>query len=111
MTYEEIFERTKDRLTKATLRDISEQIAVQFNIVGEGHGSFYAKIADGKIDVQPYDYIDNDAYIIASAEELLYALENKAGDTLQLYGSLDKTAILRDMLLSIPKARKKNLKQ
>ena len=107
MTYEEIFERAKDRLKKIKAKEYFGEIAVQINIEGEGHGSFYVKIADGKTDVQPYDYVDNDAYIIASADELLYALENKAGDTLALYGSLDKSKDFKDLLLTIPKKAKK----
>ena len=107
MTYEEIFERAKDRLKKIKVKDYTGEIAVQINIEGEGHGSFYVKIADGKTDVQPYDYVDNDVYIIAYADELLYALENKAGDTLQLYGSFDKTRDFKNLLLSIPKKAKK----
>lgn len=107
MTYEEIFERAKDRLKKIKAKDYQGEIAVQINIEGEGHGSFYVKISGGKTDVKPYDYVDNDAYIIASADELLYALENKAGDTLQLYGSLDKTRDFKELLLTIPKKTKK----
>ena len=51
MTYEEIFEKSKERLLKAKTKDVKEFIAVQFNIFGEGQGSFYAVIFDGKMDV------------------------------------------------------------
>ena len=77
MTYEEIFERAKKQLLKAKVSNVTTLIAVQFNIIGDGHGSFYAKIADGKMDVQPYNYWDNDISLVVFGGELLFALENK----------------------------------
>ncbi|MBR1735887.1 MAG: hypothetical protein IJ736_02560 [Firmicutes bacterium] len=109
MTYEEIFERSKDSPEKIKAENYQGKIAVQINITGEGHGSFYVRVSDGKTEVQPYDYVNNDAYVIASADELLYALENIAGDTLALYGSLDKIKEFKELLLSIPKKEKQDL--
>ncbi|MBR6399622.1 MAG: SCP-2 sterol transfer family protein [Firmicutes bacterium] len=106
MLYEEIFERAKKQLLKAKVGDIKELIAVQFNIIGEGHGSFYAEIENGKIDVQPYNYWDNDISLNVFAKELLFALENKAADKLGFYGDNRKIDILKPVLMTIPKARK-----
>lgn len=106
MTYEEIFERSKERLLKAKVKDVKDFIAVQFNIVGEGQGSFYAVIFDGKMDVQPYDYKDNDISLNVSGEELVAALENKTADRLGFYGNNKKIAVLKPVLAAIPKARK-----
>ena len=106
MTYEEIFERAKERLMKAKTKDVKDFIAIQFNIVGEGHGSFYAVIFDGKMDVQPYDYKDNDISVNVSGEDLVYALENKTADKLGFYGNNKKIAVLKPVLAAIPKARK-----
>ena len=106
MTYEEIFERSKERLLKAKTKDVKEFIAVQFNIFGEGQGSFYAVIFDGKMDVQPYDYKDNDISLNISGDDLVYALENKMTDRLGFYGNNKKIAILKTALATIPKARK-----
>lgn len=106
MTYEEIFERAKKQLLKAKTSDVKTFIAVQFNIIGEGHGSFYAEISDGKIDVQPYNYWDNDISLVVFGEELLFALENKASDKLGFYGDNYKIDILKPILMTIPKARK-----
>lgn len=103
MTYEEIFERAKERLLKAKTNEVTEFIAVQFNIIGEGHGSFYAKIANGKMDVQPYNYWDNDVSLNVFGKELLYALEHKASDQLGFYGDNRKIAILKHLLMTIPK--------
>ena len=106
MTYEEIFEKAKERLSKAKVKNVKDHIAVQFNIEGEGHGIFYALISDGKIDVQPYDYRDNDISINVSGEELISALESKSADTLAFYGNNDKISVLMPLLTAIPKARK-----
>ena len=106
MTYEEIFEKAKERLLKAKVKDVKDSIAIQFNIVGEGHGAFYAVIFDGKIDVQPYDYKDNDISVNVSGDELIAALESKTADTLAFHGNDDKIAVLMPLLTAIPKAKK-----
>ena len=106
MTYEEIFTKSKERLLKAKTKDVKDFIAVQFNITGEGHGSFYAIIFDGKMDVQPYDYKDNDISVNVPGEELVAALENKTAEKLGFYGNDKKIAVLRPVLATIPKARK-----
>ena len=107
MTYEEIFERAKERLLKAKIGNVTQTIAVQFNIIGEGHGSFYAKICNGKMDVQPYNYWDNDISLNVFGGELLFALENKASDKLGFYGDHYKISILKPVLMTIPKKSKK----
>lgn len=106
MTYEEIFAKSKERLLKAKTKDVKDFIAVQFNITGEGHGSFYAVIFDGKMDVQPYDYKDNDISVNVPGDELISALENKTAEKLGFYGNDKKIAVLRPVLATIPKARK-----
>ena len=106
MTYEEIFAKSKERLLKAKTKDVKDFIAVQFNITGEGHGSFYAIIFDGKMDVQPYDYKDNDISVNVPGDELVSALENKTAEKLGFYGNDKKIAVLKPVLATIPKARK-----
>ena len=106
MTYEEIFDKAKKQLLKAKTGEVTTFIAVQFNIIGEGQGSFYAVISDGQIDIQPYNYWDNDISLVVFGDELIYALENKASDKLGFYGDGYKIGILKDVLMTIPKARK-----
>ena len=107
MTYEEIFERAKERLSKLKVNDIDELIAVQVNIIGEGHGSFYIKIYKGKLEIEPYNYWDNDISLNVFAKELLFALENKASDKLGFYGDHRKIDILKPLLMTIPKKAKR----
>ena len=58
------------------------------DVYGIEHGSFYAIIFDGKMDVQPYDYKDNDISANMSVDELVAALENKTADKLGFYGNV-----------------------
>ena len=103
MTYEEVFARASERLMKAKVKGVDQHIAVQFNIEGEGEGAFYAEIAEGKMNVQPYDYRDNDISVNVNADVLVQALENKTADTLGFYGDEGKIAVFKTALASIPK--------
>ena len=107
MTYEEIFEKAKKQLLKAKVTDDLPLIAIQFNVIGDGHGSFYAKIYKGKMEVEPYNYWDNDISLNVFGGELIFALENKASDKLGFYGDNYKISLLKPLLMTIPKARKK----
>lgn len=103
MTYEEVFAKASERLMKAKVKDIDQHIAVQFNIEGEGEGAFYAEIKDGKMNVQPYDYRDNDISVNVNADVLVKALESKTADTLGFYGDESKIAVFKTALVTIPK--------
>ena len=70
MTYEEVFDKTRDDLMRADVSDIREHLAFQFNIVGEGEGAFYVEIRDGRLYVEPYEYYDRDALFICRADTL-----------------------------------------
>ena len=103
MTYEEVFARASERLMKAKVKDVDQHIAVQFNIEGEGEGAFYAEISEGKMNVQPYDYRDNDISVNVNADVLVNALESKTADTLGFYGDESKIAVFKAALVTIPK--------
>ncbi len=103
MTYEEVFAKASERLMKAKVKDIDQHIAVQFNIEGEGEGAFYAEINEGKMNVQPYDYRDNDISVNVNADVLVKALESKTADTLGFYGDESKIAVFKTALVTIPK--------
>ena len=103
MTYEEVFAKASERLMKAKVKDIDQHIAVQFNIEGEGEGAFYAEINEGKMNVQPYDYRDNDISVNVNADVLVKALESKTADTLGFYGDESKIAVFKAALVTIPK--------
>jgi putative sterol carrier protein len=104
MTYQEIVAKAKEMYEGVDASSITEHIAYQFNVTGEGEGAFYMEINEGKIKVEPYDYVDRDALITTSAENLL-AIANAGLDPVQAYltgkikveGNLGKAAMLKEL--------------
>ena len=52
-------------------------IAIQFNILGEGNGIFYVENKNSKLSVEPYNYFDNDAVVEATFETLMLVFTNQ----------------------------------
>lgn len=97
MTYEDNFKKLKKILLKADVSKIEGELAFQFNILGDGEGIFYAKVKDGILSVEPYDYHDRDATFIATANVFTQLAQGKLNPTLafttgklQVEGDLDK---------------------
>ena len=63
MTYNELVDKIKKELSKYDASAVSEHLAIQFNIFGEGEGAFYVEFTDGHINVEPYEYFDRDILI------------------------------------------------
>ena len=104
MTFEEMFERAKTALTKAKVSDTAA-VAVQINVTGDGSGTFYVKAADGVLAVEPYDYKDHDVLLTADSAVLLELLEKAKTDVLPLEGTPEKTAVISEILATIPAKR------
>ncbi len=97
MTYEEIFDKTKNALSSADVSGVKEHIAVEVDIIGEGAGAFYIEIKDGKCDIQPYEYYDRDCRLIATGEDFLKIVDGSLDAVkafgmgkLKVEGSIDK---------------------
>ena len=43
---------------------------MQVNITGDAEGIFYIKAKNGKLDIEPYDYRDNNAVIVIGTDLL-----------------------------------------
>ncbi len=73
MTYEEIFNRTKELISAYGTEGLekSAHIAVEVDIIGEGEGAFYIEIKDGCIRAEPYEYYDYDCKLIVSGDDYL----------------------------------------
>ena len=50
MTYEEVFNQFKDMFKDADVSHVKENLVFQFNITGEGEGSFYAAVKKDEDD-------------------------------------------------------------
>ena len=90
---------------KADVSNVSEHLAFQFNITGEGEGAFYAEVKDGVLYVEPYEYYDRDAIFICSADTLLKLASGKLDPIfaftvgkLQVEGSLEKAMMLQKFI-------------
>lgn len=82
MTYEEIFAKSKEYILSQAPEGLEGHLAVQVNIIGEGEGSFYIELLNGKVYVEPYEYYDRDCIFIITADDFLAICE----------GSLDPVA-------------------
>ena len=77
MTYEEIVEKLQKTYGEAKADKVEGHVAVQFDITGEGGGSLYVEITDGKIDVQPYQYWNHNARVTLPADVLMEIADGK----------------------------------
>ena len=105
MTYEQLFRTIKEMFMKADVSNVSEHLAFQFNITGEGEGAFYAEVKDGVLYVEPYEYYDRDAIFICSADTLLKQASGKLDPIfaftvgkLKVEGSLEKAMMLQKFI-------------
>lgn len=104
MTYQELVEQVREAYKNADASSIKEHVAFQFNIEGEGEGAFYLEIADGKINIEPYEYYDRDVLITTSAETLLKIGTGKLDPVLaytikkiRVEGDLGKALLLKSI--------------
>ena len=113
MTYEEIVKEAQKLVAKADASGISDHLAVQYNVTGEGEGTFYMEVKDGKVDVQPYDYNDRDILVTADGQTILDMMSGKL-DVVAAYlthkisaeGDLGKADILKKLISSVKKVEK-----
>lgn len=105
MTYEEIVKKVKNAAKKADASSISEHVAFQFNVTGEGEGIFYVEIKDGQVNVEPYEYYDRNAIIIGSADTIVKLMTGKLDPILafttgkiKVEGDAGKALILKDIV-------------
>ncbi len=71
MTYEEIFAKTKETVLANEVEGLEGHLAVEVDIIGEGEGAFYIELKDGGVNVEPYEYYDNDCKLIVSGADFL----------------------------------------
>ena len=102
MKFKDCFnELKKDFINK----DVSNvpNVVFEFNI--KDIGVFYAKVQDGKLDIQPYNYYDNDVSFTAKFETYkkiingeLDAVKAFFTGKLKVSGDLGKAALLQSIL-------------
>jgi putative sterol carrier protein len=113
MTYEELVKKVESAYAKADASAVAEHVAVQFNITGEGEGALYLEVADGKIDIQPFEYYDRDAIVTTEANALVDIVSGKVGISeaytkglLSVEGDLAKASLLEKIVIKKTRAKK-----
>jgi putative sterol carrier protein len=76
MTFDEILANVRKRAAKATVSP-DYFLAVMITITGDNDGVFYIEAKNGKVSVEPYEYIDRNCEIIISAEDLVKLMDSK----------------------------------
>lgn len=110
MTYEEIVAYTKSKMAEVDISGYKGHLAAQVNITGEGEGAFYVEINDGNAVVEPYEYFDRDAVLIASADVFISIVDGKKDAVaayltggLKVEGSIEKAKEFGELLKSSKK--------
>ena len=101
MRYEELVENVRNATRNIKVSRAVGHVAFQFNVEGEGEGAFYLEIADGKINVEPYEYYDRDMVIVTTADVIMQMLDGSlqprvayTRELLRIYGDVEYLAIL-----------------
>ncbi|MCH5265498.1 MAG: SCP2 sterol-binding domain-containing protein [Lachnospiraceae bacterium] len=105
MTFEEVFQKVKDMFKDTDVSHITEHLAYQFNITGEGAGIFYVEVKEGQLHIEPYEYYDRDAIFICKADTLFKIISGKTDPVLaftlgklKVEGSIEQALKLKDFL-------------
>ncbi len=77
MTFEEIVKKAKQAVKKIDGSAIKDHFAIQIDIEGEGEGAFYIEASEGAVNVEPYEYYENDCKINTDAETFTALLSGK----------------------------------
>lgn len=77
MKYDELVANVKNAMKKAKVSRAVGHVAFQFNVEGEAAGAFYVELADGNVNVEPYEYYDRDVIIVTTADVIMQMIEGK----------------------------------
>lgn len=77
MTFFEMFDAAKAGFANADVSGLNGHVAIQIEVTEDGCGIFYAEVADGVLNVQPYDYRDNTAAVTLPLNTLFALLRRE----------------------------------
>ena len=102
MEFKDCFNELKKDFVNKDVRNIPN-VVFEFNI--KDIGVFYAKVQDGKLDIQPYSYYDNDVSFTAKFETYKKIISGELdpikaffNGRLKVSGDLCKATILQNIL-------------
>ncbi len=107
MTYEVLFAKAKEAMANCNADSVEGNLAAQINVTGEAEGIFYIEVKDGSLNVEPYNYYDNNCVITVSDDKVVKIVSARAdllnaakrGD-LTIEGDMDKAAELNKLFKS-----------
>ena len=115
MTFFEIFDKFKATLKNADPKTVEGKLAIEFDITGEGEGKFYLLVDEGELHIEPYDYVDNDAKLIADADTLIRIAAGRvkpqtayATGALKAEGNVGRAMDIMPLIKSAAPARKRS---
>ena len=102
MEFKDCFNELKKDFVNKDVRNIPN-VVFEFNI--KDIGVFYAKVENGKLDIQPYNYYDNDVSFTAKFETYKKIISGELDPVkafftgrLKVSGDLGKAVILQSIL-------------
>lgn len=103
--FQTIVSKVRDKFSEADLSQFPQKYAVQINLTGKISGVFYVEVLNGKLSVEPYEYIDKDVAININKTTLDKILDGKlrierafTDKKLTVDGDFDKAAMLKNFL-------------
>ncbi len=113
MTYEEIFQKSKELIMKSDVSKVDGHLAVEINIEGDGEGAFYIELKDHQLFVEPYEYYDRDCKFIISGDNFIKLADGKLDPVaaffdgrLKIDGSVEKALEFKNIVDSVKKQEK-----
>ena len=108
MTYAEKFQSLKTAFEKANTKKFNADFAVQITMTDEDcGGTFYIEYKNGNYAVEPYDYVDNNAALTASAASIAKLSKGTVAKDISVFGDETVVSVLASALKPAKKAAKK----
>lgn len=97
MSFLKSVDDVKERLKNLDTHHLDEHIALEVRLDGADEGTFYIELDKEKINIEPYEYKDNDAVIKAKSNILMRFISKKLDienalvkNTLKIDGNINK---------------------
>ena len=103
MKYSEVVKTAKKKVSVLDASKIHDHLAIEFDVEGDGEGAFYVELSDGKVQVEPYEYYDNDFRVRGNADSILKLLDGGSSlksvlNDIRIEGDVSKAASLENIL-------------
>ena len=99
MTYAEKFQSLKTAFEKANTKKFNADFAVQITMTDEDcGGTFYIEYKNGNYAVEPYDYVDNNAALTASAASIAKLSKGTVAKDISVFGDETVVSVLASAL-------------